>query len=280
VKQLLGRRPREAIPAAPEVHRGPVELVNDFYNVEAPSAQAAIDLFANDWSSVLPREIAAESGGGVRLFEAPWVEWFLTQVGSIEGQRVLELGPLECGHSSMLERAGARSVVAVEANSRAYLRCLIIKNLLDLDRTKLLFGDFVSYLESEPTFDLVLASGVLYHMENPLALLVLATRAAPTIMVWTHYYDPDGFDETILAKFDDGPTELVYDGHRATGITYRYGAALEWTGFCGGPFQSATWLRWPEIVRILDSLDFDVCAQELIATGHGPAAYFVAKRRA
>jgi hypothetical protein len=253
-------------------------LVNDFYNVDAPSAQAAVDLFANEWSSILPDEVGAESGGGALLFQAPWVEWFLALVGSIQGQRVLELGPLECGNTYMLERAGAASVVAIEANSRAFLRCLIVKNLLELDKTKLLFGDFVSYLEKQPTFDVVLASGVLYHMQNPLALLVLVTRAAPTIMVWTHYYDLGAVDEPIRAKFATRPTELSYEGYHATGYEYRYGDALAWTGFCGGPRHTATWLEWPEIVRILQSLDFEIRAQQLIDSPHGRVAYFVATR--
>jgi len=278
VKRLLGRRwrtPRS--PVVGDASRS-TDLVNDFYNADAPSAQAAVDLFANEWSSILPDAVGAQTGGSARLFEAPWVEWLLSQVGSIQGQRVLELGPLECGNTYMLEQAGAGSVVAVEANSRAFLRCLIVKNLLELNKTKLLFGDFVSYLETNPTFDVVLASGVLYHMQNPLALLVLATRAAPTIMVWTHYYDLEGVDEPMRSKFDTRPTELSYDGHRATGYTFRYGEALAWKGFCGGPRHTTVWLEWPEIVRIVQALGFQIRAEQFVDGANGRVAYFVATR--
>jgi SAM-dependent methyltransferase len=80
---------------------------------------------------------------------------------------VLELGPLEGGHSFMFERLGAREVIAIEANPRAYLKCLIIKELLDLRRVRFLCGDFLEYLRADGTdFDLVFASGVLYHMRN------------------------------------------------------------------------------------------------------------------
>lgn len=85
---------------------------------------------------------------------------------------VLELGPLEAGHTYMLEKMGARSIVAVEANSRAYLKCLIVKELFELKRAKFLLGDFVAYLKNNTRhFDLCLASGVLYHMQNPAELL-------------------------------------------------------------------------------------------------------------
>ena len=66
------------------------------------------------------------------------------------------------------------SVVAVESNTRAYLKCLVVKELLDLQRCHFLLGDFVPYLQETPErFELLLASGVLYHSPDPLAMLAL-----------------------------------------------------------------------------------------------------------
>ena len=45
----------------------------------------------------------------------------------VDGRRVLELGPLEGGHSYMLQRAGAARVLAIEANTRAFLKFYAIR---------------------------------------------------------------------------------------------------------------------------------------------------------
>ena len=68
----------------------------------------------------------------------------------------------------MMQKAGASKVISVEANNREFLKCLIVKQMLDLKNVKFLFGDFNRYLEQqERRFDVVVASGVLYHMTNP-----------------------------------------------------------------------------------------------------------------
>ena len=54
--------------------------------------------------------------------------------GSIEGFRILELGPLESGHTYQLERLGAGSILCIEASPEFYLKSLIIKEILGLKR--------------------------------------------------------------------------------------------------------------------------------------------------
>ena len=86
-------------------------------------------------------------------------------LGSIEGFRILELGP-RGQHSYQLERLGAASVLAIEASPDLFLKCLITKEILDL-KARFLLGDFVQYLESTADeFDLIFVSGVLYHMTD------------------------------------------------------------------------------------------------------------------
>jgi hypothetical protein len=67
----------------------------------------------------------------------------------------------------MLEAAGAQ-IDAIEANQRTYLRCLITKEILGLTRSKFWLGDFIKALENwDQRYDLIVASGVLYHLKNP-----------------------------------------------------------------------------------------------------------------
>src|SRR5664279_556877 len=86
----------------------PVEgAVLDLYASAAPSAQLAVDIFAGEWSSQFPAELNVSSGP-LPLFADPRIEVTIDWLGSgVQGARVLELGPLEGAHTSMLDRAGA-----------------------------------------------------------------------------------------------------------------------------------------------------------------------------
>jgi SAM-dependent methyltransferase len=115
---------------------------------------------------------------------------------------VLELGPLEGGHAYTLEHYGAE-VLSIEANAEAYLKCLVAKEILGM-RSRFLLGDFMAYLrENEAAFDLIFASGVLYHMVRPLELIYLICRRGARALIWTHYYDPARAAEFLAPRTVD-----------------------------------------------------------------------------
>src|SRR5215468_6458704 len=93
-----------------------------FFGV-APSDQNALDLFAGEWSSQPPSDRRELKAGATPLFDDPRITWAvhrMTEMGLTDGVRgrdVLELGPLEGGHTYVLDRLGAKSVTAVEANA-------------------------------------------------------------------------------------------------------------------------------------------------------------------
>src|SRR5512136_1168112 len=188
------------------------------YSSDAPSPQAALDIFRGDWASALPPPLESCRAGSMPLFSDPRISWAAEQLGGVEGRRVLELGPLEGGHSYLLERLGASSIVAVEGNARAYLKCLTIKELLGLHKVRFLFGDFVEYLRASPGgFDLGVASGVLYHVENPVELIALLGRACEQLFIWTHYYDRDAVArDPRLARHFTRSTTVEHEAFRCT----------------------------------------------------------------
>lgn len=151
----------------------------------APSPANMVQLFKNGWASSLPIE-GVESGMS-QLFDDGRIKWFLAKTGGVDGKSVLELGPLEAGHTYMIEKAGARRIVAIEANGRAFLKCLAVKETFDLNRSKFLLGDFLRYLEvNDEIFDVVLACGVLYHLPNPQNLFPLLRKASRgPVLLWT-----------------------------------------------------------------------------------------------
>ena len=74
-----------------------------------------------------------------------------------------------------------------------------------MQRVKFLCGDFIEYMKSDscPQFDIGVASGVLYHMVNPVELIsLLANCCQAHLFLWTHYYD-DAWakDKGLQGKF-------------------------------------------------------------------------------
>ena len=159
-----------------------------------PSPQTAVDVFRGRWACDLSKLLGVDGTGINDLFgedrRPSQAAVSLGENGRIEGWRVLELGPLEAAHTWRLEQLGAGEIIAIEANVEAYLKCLIVKEELQLKRSRFLLGDFVEFLNrTQQSFDLILASGVLYHLSNPLeAIRQIATHAS-RCFVWTHYYD-------------------------------------------------------------------------------------------
>lgn len=253
----------------------------DSYVNSAPSPQSVIDIFKGEWSSILPSRLGVDSGGKAGLFDDARIHWFLGRVGSVAGRNVVELGPLEGGHTAMLDSAGAE-VVAIESNTRAYLKCLAVKELLGLTRSRFLLGDFVEFLKAnKDPFDLAVASGVIYHMRNPVELIALLAERSRDIFVWTHYYNPDQVrDQPHFGRTFGKPEQVEHAGFRHTVVKKYYGEALDWAGFCGGSADYACWLPREDLLASFEHFGMTVEAVEFDHPDHqnGAALAFHARR--
>jgi hypothetical protein len=227
----------------------------DSYIRTAPSSQSMIDLFKGEWSSAMPSGSGLQTQPGFAgLFEDARIDWAASVLNGFQGENILELGPLEGGHSYMLQMKGADRVTSIESNSRAFLKCLIIKEIFKLNKVEVLLGDFVEYLRNDPPeYDSLIMSGVLYHMTNPVELLRLASRVSKKLFIWTHYFDPD-----ILKGKEQFKGETIdIDGRRFSGSKRHYADALDWPGFCGGSSEYAIWLGRDEIPGLLHQLGYN-----------------------
>jgi hypothetical protein len=256
--------------------------VLDEYVQGPPSDQNALDIFKGEWSSQLPGAWKELKAGTVPLFEDARMLWAAEQLGGFRGQRVVELGPLEAGHTYMLESLGAESILAIEANKRAYLKCLIVKEILGLSRSRFLLADFVSFLrENETPFDICIASGVLYHMHNPCELIHLVSKASNKIVLWTHFYDKDLIqtNDIVRGKFS-GSIKKSYNGFDHVLYKYTYGDALHWTGFCGGSSSYSYWMSREDILACLRFFGFQNLRIGFEEPEHvnGPCFAIVARR--
>jgi hypothetical protein len=230
----------------------------DSYVSSAPSHQNALDIFRGQWSSRLPPPYEGLTAGAIAVFEDPRVTWAIDKLGGVRDKSVLELGPLEAGHSYMLEKEGAKSVLSLEANKNAFLRCLVTKEILGMQHVRFLCGDFRQFLSaSQERFDIIFASGVLYHMTDPIQLLFDLSRHTRRLFLWTHYFESNLVDRSDAVRGRFGPPQklqfqgLMYEQHR-----YDYAAALNWSGFCGGSASYSAWLTRASILGALEHFEF------------------------
>lgn len=253
---------------------------NEQYVHGLPSAQETIDIFEGTWSSELP--IAGVNAGPSQLFDDVRIKWLLSEIGSVEGWNVLELGPLEAGHTAMLDRAGVARVDAIEGNKVAYLKCLVVKELLDLKSAHFELGDFDAVLRTtDRKYDLIIASGVLYHMADPLRTILNMTRLADTIFIWSHF-----FDDAAMPKDDPRRSALTGVVHREVegddALTYHSRSYMNGTKqakFCGGSHSKSVWIERGETIALLESKGYKVqVAFDEPDHVHGPAACLLARR--
>lgn len=279
--ETLTAAPHPAPPTTPSSTSNtatPGLALNENFVDWVPRAENALRVFEGEWSSILP---GWKTGGFAQLFDDARIHWFEECVGSFAGKRVLELGPLEGGHTLMLTQRGAE-VLAIEANVRAYLRCLVVQQLMGMTRAKFMVGDFRKYLELTPqTFDFILASGVLYHMIDPVALLQSLTTAGNSIGLWTHYFDQDVISarDDLRQKFDFEPRTTRAGKRHIQLFEQNYKNALDWKGFCGGTAQQSVWMRREDIINVIEDAGF-TCSVNFDEPHHpnGPSFCVFARR--
>lgn len=161
--------------------------------VTTPASHAnAVGLFHPTWVCELP-DPALKSGGVMRFFteDDPRPRSVVDAFGSIRGWKVLELGSFEGAHTYQLEKFGADPIIGIEANPDIFLRALVVKNALGM-RATFLLGDFCTFLANcNDHYDLIFASGVLYHLADPAEALYQIASHTDRVFLWTHYVDTE-----------------------------------------------------------------------------------------
>jgi hypothetical protein len=225
----------------------------DSYVQSGPDPQNALDIFKEEWASRLPGSLAALQAGEIPLFEDARLGWAVEQANGIQDKTVLDLGPLEGGHAYMLEQMGAKEITSIEGNTRAFLKCLIIKELLEMKRVHFLCGNFIEYLRNCPVkFDFCNASGVLYHMSNPAELIALTAQVSDAVYLWTHYYDETVITSTShVAQRVSAGQQVEHAGFTYTAHRQEYGEFLKHNRFFGGPGSYSNWMERNDILRCL-----------------------------
>jgi hypothetical protein len=239
-------------------------VVENPFVTTLPSPQNALDIFAGEWASRFPADGPPLQAGNVPLFEDPrlgWADVALQELCSgvgFSGQSVLELGPLEAGQTYGLAKLNAREIVAVEANARAYLKCLVAKEVLEIPRTHFLLGDALAYMRTtERTFDVGVACAFLNHMVEPVDVIALLARTCRKVFVWNVI-----FDESLFVKLPEmtprfGPPQAAeVGGFKHTLFPHSYGEGFDYRKFLGGTQPTCCWMRGREVVAALRHFGF------------------------
>ncbi|QNI69322.1 class I SAM-dependent methyltransferase [Cyanobium sp. NS01] len=235
------------------------DRILDHYTDKPPSLSNTIGIFKGEWSSAIP---GCPDGGRAPLFSDPRADYWIKKTNELFGSSLtsesinaLELGPLEGAHSYMFSNAGW-NVTSIESNSRAFLKTLIIYNEFNL-HAKALYGDFIPYLKnpSTPLFNFIAASGVLYHMKNPLETIDLILSKCLSVGIWTHFYD-----ESLTSLWPNrwSQIELSAGGTTYPAFKQFYGQGQKDQSFCGGGQEYSIWVQKDDILTRLSDHGFDI----------------------
>jgi SAM-dependent methyltransferase len=134
--------------------------------------------------------------------------------GGLAGKRVIDIGCNEGGFSVEFARRGAAEVVGVEARPLSVRRGDLVRDVLGLANLRFACGDVLHELaRAQQPFDVILATGILYHFAHPdAALRSMRERCSGFLLLCTHVAHPDasshGCSDDIVeyvGEVDPGP---------------------------------------------------------------------------
>lgn len=155
-------------------------------------------------------------------------DWGVNQLNSIyplKDKTVIELGAQEAAHSNILQKFGAKKIVAIEGKISNYVKSCVIKNILNISNAKFYLEDLRNIdLKKFGVFDVCLCSGILYHLPEPQNLIAEISQVAPRILINTCYatsnYPTFGDVEMSLKgkKYHGKLQDEVSVDHPSTGL--------------------------------------------------------------
>jgi SAM-dependent methyltransferase len=280
LKKLKNWRSKRRMPHTRPVSPSRLTMPFDTYESRTPTAQNCIDAVPG-WNSRFPDEYGLVAGNIID-FNDGRILWAIERFGDLSGTNVLEIGPMEGAHSSLLERRGAR-VTAVEASKRAFLKCLITKEITGLTQTRFLLGDCVPFLEENATtYDMIVACGVLYHMQDPLRFLEAVAARTNALYLWTSFIDDDVItaDSPQTEGYRTTQEDCEFRGQPVTLFRRGYVGVNHNAEFCGGIFDDPRWMSRSSILTALHALGFDdlEITHEATPVPHEPCFSIFARR--
>jgi len=241
-------------------------------HAKVDNAGTSFELFS-DWVSIFHRNGKLFGAPDARVSDFQDDFSVADEQINFSGKRILELGSLEGANTKQLVDFGAKEVIAIEANRKAFLKSLIIKNEFSLNNVRFIYGDCNEILSSpdffaSEWFDVCVASGILYHMEDPLLFLDLVCSSAPRLFIWTQVATEDSpSGEWVTLK------DAEFREYRGRRNVYKSKKHL------GGVAGCAHWLVEEDLYKALEDRGFEVEQTSAGRTPAGRCITLIAHRR-
>jgi SAM-dependent methyltransferase len=200
------------------------------------------------------------------------IERFLTALfrGRLAGLRAADLGCNEGGFSLALARHGAE-VLGVEAREENVAKCRLLADHFALPNLRFLQADVKDFRrDAHGAFDVALALGILYHLDDPVGWLEQVADATRAVLyVDTHFAPPEGADLESLEPGLRGALGPVvtrtaegweYEGrwfHEFDDEAQRDG--MPWASFSN---PDSFWLTKRSLLRALHRAGFDAVLEQ------------------
>ncbi len=187
----------------------------------------------------------------------------------LENLRIADLGALEGGYSVSLAQQGA-NVVGLEARKLNYEKLALLEEHFGLPNLSFILGDVKNFNAATfGMFDVVLALGILYHLDKPVESLRQIAGATRRLIVIDSHFAPA--DDRALSRIDPriaalSPLEPVM----VNGVTYhgRWFKEFEpafspeqelWASYSN---WRSFWLTKESLVRAIRDAGFDLVLEQ------------------
>jgi SAM-dependent methyltransferase len=189
--------------------------------------------------------------------------------GRLADLRVADLGCLEGGFALALAQRGM-DVVGIEARAKNLKKAEFLAKYFKLPNLKFELGDVKNFTrETFGDFDVVLALGILYHLDEPTAWLRQIAQATRSVLVIDSHYAPA--DDASLALIDKRIAQLsALEPIEDQGRTYEgrwffeYGENVDVEGEVWSAYsnQKSFWLTKESLLSALSNAGFDLVYEQ------------------
>lgn len=223
---------------------------------------------------VLNAEVSTLPGRPDFLEQSPHVRAVVRTVESffgadLRGLRIADLGCLEGGYSLALARRGA-DVLGIEAREENVDKCLLLQEHFAMPNLRFQQGDVKNFARSRfPEFDIVLALGILYHLDDPVSWLRQLGEVTRALLLVESHWAPET-DAAVEALVPDlrrlGPLEtFVNEGTEYRGRwfseyeTEEQRDSMLWASYSN---PRSLWLTRPSLLRAIARSGFDLLYEQ------------------
>jgi len=144
-----------------------------------------------------------------------------------------------------MEKMGASGILAVEGHLENYIRACVIKNIFELNSTKIVYNDAMAVKGQYGSFDLALVAGLLYHLDRPDLFLQNIATFSDSLILSTHIAGPGSPSE------EAPEIEIENKGRSYRGKKYK-----EYSGPNSGLSSYSFWPFRGDLIAMIEDAGF------------------------